>query len=200
MKRERWNERYAEREFLWGVEPNRLFTAEVRDLLPGRALDVACGEGRNAAWLAEQGWQVTAVDFSEVAIERARRIAAHRGVDVDYVAADVLSFEPPPAPFDLVAVLYLQLPAAERRRALRIAARAVASGGTLLVLAHDERNLTEGHGGPQDASVLYGPDDVVGDIAGLGLEVERAERTLRDVEGADRPAIDAFVRASRPSA
>jgi 2-polyprenyl-3-methyl-5-hydroxy-6-metoxy-1,4-benzoquinol methylase len=67
--REDWNARYAASELLWTAEPNRLFAAEIAGLEPGRALDLACGEGRNAVWLAEQGWRVTAVDFSDVALE-----------------------------------------------------------------------------------------------------------------------------------
>ena len=78
--REDWNTRYAQKELVWTAEPNRAFAAEVSGLAPGRALDVACGEGRNAVWLAERGWQVTGVDFSEVALEKAATLAASRGV------------------------------------------------------------------------------------------------------------------------
>lgn len=197
MKRERWDERYAERELVWGAEPNRSFVAEVEALPPGRALDLACGEGRNAFWLAEHGWDVTGVDFSAVAIARARAIAEHRGVRLRLTVADLLDHVPERGAYDLVAVLYLQLPADELRLVLGRAAAAVAPGGILLLVAHDLLNLTEGHGGPSDASVLYTADDVT---AALGdLHVERAERVLRDVEGAERPAVDVLVRATRPT-
>lgn len=196
MTREAWNSRYAAAaDLVWSAEPNRLFAAEVEALAAGRALDLACGEGRNAIWLAERGWEVTAVDYAEVALERARRIAAQRGVDVRLVHADLLDYLPEPESFDLVAVLYLQIPADERRLVLGRAAAAVAQNGTFLLIGHDLLNLTEGTGGPKDASVLYTPEDVVSDLA--GLTVERAERTLRDVEGAERPAIDVVVRAAR---
>ena len=92
--REDWNERYRRAELLWTAEPNRLFAAEVGELVRGRALDLACGEGRNAVWLAERGWTVTAVDFSDVAIEKAARLAASRGVHVEWVVADVTGYEP----------------------------------------------------------------------------------------------------------
>ena len=124
--REDWNARYAQKELLWTAEPNRLFAAEVGGLEPGRALDVACGEGRNAVWLAERGWEVTAVDFSDVALGKGARLAESRGVEVGWVVADVLEYEPDPAAFDLVAVLYLQLPREELARALRSAVRGVA--------------------------------------------------------------------------
>ncbi len=195
MKRESWNERYAASDLVWSAEPNRLFAREVQGLAVGRALDLACGEGRNAIWLAEHGWEVTAVDYAEVALEKAARIAAARGVDVHFVHADLLDYVPERESFDLVAVLYLQIPAEERRLVLGRAAAAVAPEGTFLLIGHDLVNLTEGTGGPKDASVLYTPEDVASDL--VGLTVEQAERALRDVEGAERPAIDVVVRATR---
>jgi len=195
MKAEAWNARYAQKELVWSAGPNRFLVAEVADLPPGRALDLACGEGRNAIWLAEQGWQVTGVDFADVAIEKARAIAAKRGVDVDFRVADLLAFEPPEQAFDLVIVFYLQLVAGELGPVLERAARAVAPGGTFLLVGHDSRNLTDGHGGPQDPRVLFRPEDVVAAIG--DLEVERAEPVERPVEAEGAVAIDALVRARR---
>jgi SAM-dependent methyltransferase len=195
--REDWNDRYAGKELVWTAEPNRRFAAEVERLEPGRALDLACGEGRNAVWLAERGWRVTGVDFSDVALAKAAKLAASRGVDVDWVVADVLDYEPEARAFDLVAVLYLQLPREELLHAIRTAAAAVAPGGTLVVLGHDTTNLEHGHGGPKDASVLYTAEDV---LPALGdLTVDRAEPVERTVplEDGEAVAIDAFVRAPR---
>ena len=198
--REDWNERYARTELLWTAEPNRLIAAEAGDLAPGRGLDLACGEGRNAVWLAERGWEVTGVDFSDVAIEKARTLAARRGVEVDWHVADVLRYMPVAGGFDLVVVCYLQLPADELARALQRAVVALASGGTLLVLGHDATNLSNGHGGPKDPAVLFTPEQVAEALD--GLEVERAERVDRVVRlhGGEATAIDAFVRARRPVA
>jgi SAM-dependent methyltransferase len=196
--REDWNARYAGTELLWTAQPNRLFAAEVEDLPAGRALDVACGEGRNAVWLAERGWRVTAIDFSDVALAKAARLAERRGVEVEWIVGDVLAHELGRHAFDLVAVLYLQLPHAELARVLRSAAAALAPGGTLVVIGHDTTNLTDGYGGPRDPSVLFTPDDVVSELG--GLEVERAEAVRRAValEAGEATAIDAFVRARRP--
>ena len=195
--REDWNDRYAQKELVWTAEPNRRFAAEVEGLEPGRALDLACGEGRNAVWLAERGWQVTGVDFSDVALAKAAELAASRGVEVDWLVADVLDYRPEARAFDLVAVLYLQLPRDELLHALESAAGAVAPGGTLLVLGHDTTNLAHGHGGPKDASVLYTAADVVPALR--DLVVQRAEAVERTVPLADGEAvaIDAFVRAHR---
>jgi SAM-dependent methyltransferase len=197
MDRQQWDERYMTDELIWRAEPNRFLVEEVARVKPGRALDLACGEGRNALWLAERGWQVTGVDFSPVGLAKARRLAVVRRVDVSWLRADVLEWNPPQTAFDLVIVMYLQLPADARRRVLSRAARALTPGGTLLVVGHDSTNLTEGTGGPQDPAVLFSPEDVANDLP--GLDIERAERVRRPVhtEHGDVDAIDALVRAVR---
>jgi SAM-dependent methyltransferase len=192
-----WDERYRAAELVWSAEPNRFVAEEVADLRPGRALDLACGEGRNAIWLAAQGWEVTGVDFSAVAIEKARLLAESRGADVQWVQADAVD-GPDLGTFDLVVVAYLQLPAAERRRALAAAAGAVAPGGTLVFVAHDRSNLEAGWGGPKDPAVLPTADEVAADLA--GLEIVKAGLVTREVETPEGPrrAIDVLVRARRP--
>jgi 2-polyprenyl-3-methyl-5-hydroxy-6-metoxy-1,4-benzoquinol methylase len=195
VEREDWNRRHGESGQLFGVDPNRFLVAEVDGLAPGRALDLACGAGRNAVWLAEQGWQVTGVDFSDVAIDNARRVAGDRGVAVEWLVADLGEWEPAAHAFDLVVVLYLHLPAEERGPIMRRAAAALAGGGTILVVGHHSANIAEGTGGPQDARVLFTAEDIAADLE--GLDVEKAERVLRPVEG-ERDAVDALVRARRP--
>lgn len=187
-----WDERYRSAELVWGGPPNRWVEQELSGAPPGRALDLACGEGRNALWLATQGWQVVGVDFSAVAIDKARELDT-RGL-VEWVVADATQYAPP-QPVDLALLCYLQLPAAERRLAVRGAAAALAPGGTLLVVAHDSRNLLDGTGGPQDARVLYSAADIRDDLEGTGVVIDRSGEVLRPVDGADRPAIDALVRA-----
>jgi SAM-dependent methyltransferase len=197
-ERERWNRRYAAADRMHASPvPNRFLVAEVADLPPGTALDLACGAGRNAVWLAERGWRVTAVDFSDVALAMARDLASSRGVEIHWIEADVVAWTPPPRVDDLVCVFYLQLPAPERRAALRHAVDAVRPGGTLLVVGHHLLNLTEGWGGPTQADVLFTPDDIAAEVA--GLQVEKAELVRRPVEdgGVLHEAIDALVRARR---
>lgn len=199
MDAQAWNQRYSTSDLIWSAEPNQFLVAETAGLAPGRALDLGAGEGRNAVWLARRGWQVTAVDFSDVGLAKAEALAHHAQVTIETVCADAT--EPVGGAFDLVTVLYLQLPTGQRRRAVANAAAAVAPGGTLLVVGHDTTNLTEGVGGPQDPAVLFSPDDVVADLADSGLTVERAERVRRTVhtDAGDRTAIDALVRARRPT-
>jgi SAM-dependent methyltransferase len=192
-----WDARYSESEFEWTTRPNQFVAAELADLPPGSALDLAAGEGRNAVWLAERGWRVTAVDFSRVGLDKARGLSAQRGVDVDWVHADLTEYEPTATGYDLVLVVYLQLPATERSTVLARAAAALAPGGTFLLVAHDLTNLTEGVGGPQDPGVLYTPEAVSADLT--GLRVQRAERVRRTVQRDEGPrdAIDTLVRATR---
>lgn len=202
MDAEAWNARYGASEMLWGVEPNRWVVAETSDLPAGRALDVACGEGRNALWLAARGWDVTGVDFSAVALDRARELSEGAPGQVRWVQSDAHDSTSWGGPFDLVVMAYLHLPPGERRSALHTAAAVLAPGGTLLVVGHDLSNLTEGVGGPQDATLLLTPDAVVADLVPLPwLEVERAESVLRlvDTPTGEHKAVDTLVRARRTS-
>ena len=200
-----WNQRYADSELVWSATPNIWVEQLAQDLPPGKALDIAAGEGRNALWLAARGWQVTAVDFSAVALQRAASLAKERlGHDAGAlvtVEADVAAWVPPARSFDLVLVVYLHLPKQQRSAIMGAAAQAVAPGGTLLVVGHDLENLASGHGGPQDPLVLYRPSDLAADIEPAELIVVRREtvvRSLTDGQGQPAEALDALVLARRP--
>jgi len=197
---QQWDERYSGAEFEWTTRPNQFVAAELADLPPGRALDLAAGEGRNAVWLAERGWRVTAVDFSRVGLEKGRKLGAAHGVkdrQVDWIVADLRAYEPERGAFDLVLIAYVQVSPDLRGKVLADAAAALAPGGTVFVIGHDLTNLTDGVGGPQDPEVLYTPEAVSADLP--GLRVVRAERVRRTVEreGGPATAIDTLVRAVR---
>lgn len=195
-----WDERYGGSELLWSKEPNRFVAELVAPLRPGRALDVACGEGRNAIWLASRGWEVVALDFSRVALERARRLAGKAAVSISWTESDLLRDDLPDGPFDLVLLSYLHLPQPAMGELWKRAAGRLAPGGRLLVLGHAKRNLSEGTGGPQDEALLYQPEEVV--LFLPGLDVLRADEVTRDLgEGPEaRQAIDTLVLARRPAA
>jgi SAM-dependent methyltransferase len=195
MRREDWDRRYAAVENLWAARPNRFLVAEVSELPPGRALDLASGEGQNSIWLAGIGWDVTGIDYSEVAIAKADARAEREGVDARFVCADLVSYVPEQGAFDLVLLLYLHIPPEERRTVLARAADALAPGGTFLLIGHDLTNMTEGVGGPSDPSIHVTPDEIAAELP--GLDIEKADRVLRDVAGEERDAIDALVRARR---
>jgi SAM-dependent methyltransferase len=199
-----WDERYAATGLVWSGSANQFVASELAGLPPGRALDLAAGEGRNALWLAERGWQVTAVDFSQVGLDKGRALAEQHGLDVDWVCADALTFDAGPDAFDLVVLAYLQLVADERRTAVRAAFGSLRTGGTFFLVAHDSTNLTEGTGGPSDPSVLFTAEQVLEDLDGDRFEVQRAERVHRVVQPDEahrgepaRTAYDALVRLVR---
>jgi SAM-dependent methyltransferase len=188
-----WDERYAASERVWSAGPNRQVSAIIGDWPPGRALDLGAGEGRHAIWLAERGWQVTAVDFSAVGLERGLAEAGQRGLAVDWQVADVTAWQPAPgSSFDLVLVAYLHIPGDVLGRV----AGWLAPGGALVIVGHALRNLTEGVGGPQDPALLHTPEQLR--AAATGLEVERCEEVVRPTEAGD--AIDAVLVARRPAA
>jgi 2-polyprenyl-3-methyl-5-hydroxy-6-metoxy-1,4-benzoquinol methylase len=193
-RRALWDQRHAAQDPIESLEPDPTLLDEIASLPPGRALDLGAGDGRNAAWLARHGWQVTAVDFSGVAIERGRARAAAEGVEVDWRLADLLEWTPETRAHDLVTLFFIHLPRAERRAVYARAADAVAIGGTLLVVAHDRTNLAAGAGGPQDPDVLVVPGEIVAELS--GFRIDRAETVRRRVPDGHGP-IDAIVGASR---
>ena len=205
MDAKQWDERYATKELVWGAEPNQFVKAQCEGLTPGMAIDLACGEGRNALWLARSGWQVTGVDFSAVGIERARALTAEEPPDVaarlHWRVGDVTrAHEDPavlaPGRFDLVLISYLHLMSDLNARVMLAGAGAVAPGGHLLIVGHDLRNLHEGVSGPQDEDRLYEPGAIRELLAGVpGLIVELAETVVRKTPDGD--ALDTLVRASR---
>ncbi len=211
MDADEWNERYRASELVWSAGPNQFVEAELTDLPPGRAVDLAAGEGRNAIWLARRGWQVTAVDFAQSGLDKGRTIADQgEDLDVSWVCADATTWQrgaDEPA-YDLCLVAYLQLAAAERREAVRRGFRSLGVGGTFLLVAHDSSNLTEGTGGPTDPAVLMTAEDVLADLGGESFEVMRAGRVPLGVGGPEHvhdpaqamTAWDCLVRVVRRAA
>ena len=202
MDRQQWDARYSGAEYEWSMHPNLFVAAELDGVPPGRALDLAAGEGRNSVWLAERGWRVTAVDFSRVGLDKGRKLSAAHGVadgQVDWIVADLSEYPLPRSSYDLVLIAYLQVGAALRARVLAGAAAALVPGGTLLVVGHDLANLTEGTGGPSSPDVLYTPEAITAALP--GLRIIRAERVRRPVErdGTHATAVDTLVRAERPA-
>ena len=173
-----WDERYAAEERVWSDGPNQFVEAALAELPPGRAVDLAAGEGRNAIWLAGLGWEVTAVDFSRAGLDKGR--ARADDLPIEWVCQDVLEWDG--TDYDLAVVAYLQLPADERRQVVRRAFGALRPRGTLFLVAHDSTNLVEGTGGPQDPAVLMTAEDVLADLGDERFEVVRAERVERRVE------------------
>ncbi len=196
--RELWNARYRDDSELYGAEPNQFLQAELAGWSPRRVLDLGCGQGRNAVWLAMQGHRVTGLDLSDVAIGQARELAARAGVEIDFHAVDVARSWMPDPEYDLVLLSYLQLPGRTRRAVHRKAVDALAPGGTLFLVAHHRDNLEHGVGGPPMPEVLFDESMLASDFE--ELVVRRNEKILRYLPTghATRPAHDIILVADKP--
>lgn len=183
-----WDDRYRSTDRLWSAEPNIFVADRLSDLEPGVGLDLASGEGRNAVWLAERGWDMTAVDFSAVAAKRGRE----HSDDVEFVVADVLTWEPD-RQFDLVLIVYLHLEEDEFAPLVRRVVTWLAPGGELFMVGHDRSNLEHGVGGPPRPEVLWDVDRIVSWLE--ALDIVEARVLEREVEGEESTARDAVIRA-----
>lgn len=162
MDADRWDDRYRSSTALWSGAPNPQITTEVGPVDPGRALDCGCGEGADAVWLAEMGWEVSAVDFSAVALRRAAAHAAERGEEVaariTFTQRDLTTWVPPAGGFDLVSVQFVHLPATERNEMHRRLGTAVAPGGILLLVGHHPLDLDLGIRRPMRENLFDGSE------------------------------------------
>jgi SAM-dependent methyltransferase len=199
-----WDERYRSAPAIWSGRPNAQLVAEVTDLPAGSALDAGCGEGGDALWLADRGWEVTAVDLSRVALDRAAGHAAERipgsAGRIRWVHADLTTWQPPAASFDLVSTHFLHLPSGTREPVFAGLAAAVAPGGTLLVVAHDPSDLHTTMQRPHLPDLFFTAQEVAASLDPDTWEVVVAEartRTATDHEGREVTIADAVLRARR---
>ena len=155
--RQVWDERFATDEYIFGTEPNRFLVSQSHRLQPGaRALSVADGEGRNSVWLAAQGLEVDAVEISPRAVEKARRLAAGRGVAVRFEVADVREWRWPATRYDVIAAIFIQFASpAERARLFARIRRALEPGGLIILEGYGVRQIEYGTGGPPHVAHLY---------------------------------------------
>jgi SAM-dependent methyltransferase len=200
-----WDERYSTSEALWSGHVNAVVRDEVAALPPGRALDVGCGEGGDALWLAEHGWQVSGVDVSQVALDRAARRAREVGLEsrTTWERRDLLTWAAPVAAYDLVSVMFVHLEGGDRRQVYADLAAAVAPGGTFLVGAHHPADLGVVPR-PPHPELYFTADELAADLQrGPGeWEVVTAEarpREGRHPEGHQVTLHDTVLRARRVS-
>ncbi|MGA7228937.1 MAG: class I SAM-dependent methyltransferase [Acidimicrobiia bacterium] len=193
MDAARWDERYDASDRLWSATPNIFVEDRLKDREPGRGLDVAAGEGRNAVWLSSLGWKMTAVDFSSVALAR----GAEQDDQVVWVEADVREWEPSSG-FDLVLVAYLHLVPPVFQEVVSHAATWLDPGGELFLVGHDRTNIEHGWGGPQHPDVLWDGDEIVSRLDGLAVVESIVARRPVETDHGTEYARDTLVRARRP--
>lgn len=197
-----WDGMYKERPKVWSGNPNPQLVAEVAGLRAGTALDLGCGEGADAIWLAEQGWTVTAMDVSAVALERAAAHAVDSGYAdrITWQQQDLAEWEPEPI-FDLVSAQFLHSPLLPWRDSVASAASAVAPGGTLLVVGHHPHGLAPwSH--HRETGMFFSPEQLAG---ALRLDREpwfvnvltSRERTVTGPEGEPATVVDTVLRATK---
>ncbi len=195
-----WDARYVERgAAMWSGRPNGRLVAEIADLDPGRALDVGCGEGADAIWLAQRGWTVVAIDISDVAVGRAREAAERVGASVEWHCGDALPAPFPARSFDLVSMQYPALPKAAGEVAVRTLLHAVGSGGLLLAVYHDLDDEHREHMKARgiDPADYVGADDLVGLLGDdFTVEVHAVEPRIDPPPGTPHIA-DIVIRARR---
>jgi SAM-dependent methyltransferase len=192
-----WWDRFYGGHAVWSGDPNPQLVVEASHLTPGTALDVGCGEGADAIWLATRGWQVTGVDFAAAALERA---AAHAGgVAVRWVRADI-RVELPEGPYDLVSAQFIQLPDTPRRALFARLAAAVAPGGTLLVVGHHPHGMEASAHHAHAPDMFYTAEDVARTLDPDGWSILAADarpRTMTGPDGQEHTIHDAVLRARR---
>lgn len=196
-----WNTRYRESERIWSGAANPQLVAEVSGLTPGTALDAGCGEGADALWLAERGWQVTAVDFAESALDKGEAEAKRRGLDdrIIWLCEDLTTWESDDE-FDLVSAQFFHLEPSLRDQGLRNLAELVSTGGSLLVVGHHSQDIKTHTGHERHGGVLFDPEDIeeLLEPEDWRLEVHEArERVVEGAEGKPFTHIDTVVRAVR---
>ncbi len=150
-----------------GSGADEILAEQIGHLTPGRALEVGCGMGENAVWLAKKGWQVTAVDYSTVAIEKGMQLAAEQDVSVDFVLDDASKYQPMGS-FDLITSFYIQLFPAQRAGMLANLTKGLAPGGTFLFVSHDKSGSPSGWS-EEDLLSLTNPEEIVTELPDLQI-------------------------------
>ncbi len=198
-----WDARYGTADRIWSGNPNPLLVEHVADLAPGEALDVGAGEGADAIWLASQGWQVTGIDISTVALARAATQAAAVGEDVaariTWQMADVLTWDPAPRQFDLISVQFMHLPRADLHVLHRRLAGAVRPRGTLLVVSHHPSDLDTVIRRPRLPDLFATAEQMAEALEAADWDIVTAApgREVTDPDGNVVTIHDAVLRATR---
>lgn len=174
-----WDERYADEDYVYGTEPNVFLKTQIAKLPQGKILSLCEGEGRNAVFLAKQGYDVTGVDSSSVGLEKAEKLAAREGVTISTELADMGDFHIEPNAWDGVVSIFCHIPPAMRGELHRQVVAGLKPGGVLILEAYTPEQLAHGTGGPKIASLTMTAESLKAELE--GLEIESIQELERDV-------------------
>lgn len=190
-----WDQRFAGPDYKYGTEPNAFLCEQATRLKPaGQVLVPGDGEGRNGVWLAQQGYSVTSVDASAVGLQKARELAASRGVALSTELVDLADWAPPLASVAGVVLIYTHLPSTIRKRAHRALAQGLSKGGCLILEAFHPAQLSFDSGGPKDTDMLYTPELLSADFDGLLAPVLAWQGEIRLSEGGGHQGLAHVTR------
>lgn len=177
-----WNQRYSQDEYAYGKEPNAFFKNELDKLQPGKLFLAAEGEGRNAVYAAQNGWEVVCYDFSEEAQKKALKLADEKGVTIDYRLASLADINFDKAEFDAVGIVFVQLPEVIRRKNFQKISSFLKSGGTMILEAFSKSHIEDQRenptvGGPKNIDQLYQLDSIKKDFENFEIEIATEVQT-----------------------
>lgn len=171
MSKDFWNSRYSEKEFAYGTDPNEFFKEQIDKIIPGRAIFLGEGEGRNAVYAAKLGWQVDAVDFSSSAKDKALKLAKENNVKINYVVSDLNDYDFKENDYDLIVMIFLHLPLELRTSIFSKSILSLKQNGRLLIEVFSKEQINNISGGPRSIDLLYSENDVLSLTNDLRIEI-----------------------------
>jgi SAM-dependent methyltransferase len=171
MSKDFWNNRYSEKEFAYGTKPNEFFKEQIDKIIPGNALFLGEGEGRNAVYAAKLGWQVDAVDFSSSAKDKAFKLAKENKVKINYDVCDLNDYKFKQNHYDLIVMIFVHLPLDLRRYVFQNSIASLKQNGKMIIEVFSKEQLNNSSGGPQSIELLYSEDDLLGLAKDLNAEL-----------------------------
>ena len=183
-----WDKRYNTEEYTFGKEPNNFFKEEIDKLTPGKVLCIAEGEGRNAVYAAKLGWTVDATDYSEVAKQKAEKLALENDVEINYQVQDFFNEELPIEKYDVIVVINFHFEEEVREHYNQKIIEALKPNGRIILQVFDKDQLKMNSGGPKDVNLLYTLESIVNSFNELEFEYFTKENSNRFIDGMEREA------------
>ncbi|MBK8944476.1 MAG: class I SAM-dependent methyltransferase [Ignavibacteriae bacterium] len=187
--KEKWNDRYSSEEYYFGKEPNEFFKDEIEKLIPGNALFIGDGEGRNSVYAAKLGWNVDCLDISENGKEKAENLAKENNVKINYKIADAIEFNYPQETYDAVFVIYFHVDEELRENFDHQIINSLKQNGAVIILVYEKDHLKLNTKGPSSLNLLYSLDEIVENFIDLDFEILKKEKISRVKNGIPQEAI-----------